>query len=193
MGNRATRVGMNQLWDEIIAGKLTRRDVLKRATALGLSAPIITGLLAACGSSDKATATKGAATGGGSTPTASGSTSGATASTGPGTTSPVAGTTPSTGSAAPTATTAANPNQQAGGGGLLRLLWWQAPTIMNPHLATGTKDFDASRVCYEPLADFDLEGNGIPMLAAEMPSLENGGVAQDGKSAGLMRESAAGR
>jgi peptide/nickel transport system substrate-binding protein len=181
MGNRAARIGMNQLWDDIIAGKLTRRDVLKRATALGLSAPIITGLLAACGSDDKdSTATTAAAPAATATTAASGG--GATATTGSGTSSPAAGTTPTTGSAAPTATTAANPNQQAGGGGLLRLLWWQAPTIMNPHLATGTKDFDASRVCYEPLADFDLDGNGIPVLGAEMPTLENGGVAADGKS-----------
>ena len=27
-----------------------------------------------------------------------------------------------------------------GGGGKLRLLWWQAPTILNTHLASGTKD-----------------------------------------------------
>jgi peptide/nickel transport system substrate-binding protein len=181
MGSRATRAELDRLWDEIIAGRLSRRDVLKRATALGLSAPIVTALLAACGSDDKATATKGAASAG--TATTGSSTGGATSTTGSGTSSPAPGATNTTGSAAaPTATTAANPNQQAGGGGLLRLLWWQAPTIMNPHLATGTKDFDASRVCLEPLADFDLDGNGIPVLAAEMPSLENGGVAQDGKS-----------
>src|SRR5262249_32321887 len=27
-----------------------------------------------------------------------------------------------------------------GGGGTLRLLYWQAPTILNPHLSTGVKD-----------------------------------------------------
>ncbi len=69
-----------------------------------------------------------------------------------------------------------------GGGGKLRLLWWQAPTILNPHLASGTKDFDASRVVYEPLAAFDPDANFVPILAAEIPSLENGGVARDGTS-----------
>jgi peptide/nickel transport system substrate-binding protein len=69
-----------------------------------------------------------------------------------------------------------------GGGGKLRLLWWQAPTILNPHLASGTKDFDASRVVYEPLAAFDPDANFVPILAAEIPSLENGGVAKDGMS-----------
>ncbi len=33
-----------------------------------------------------------------------------------------------------------------GGGGLLRLLWWQAPTLINPHFAIGTKDQEASRI-----------------------------------------------
>ena len=39
-----------------------------------------------------------------------------------------------------------------GGGGPLRVLWWQAPTLLNPHFATGTKDQDGSRIFYEPLA-----------------------------------------
>src|SRR4029078_3667906 len=41
-----------------------------------------------------------------------------------------------------------------GGGGQLKVLWWQAPTLLNPHFATGTKDQDASRIFYEPLASF---------------------------------------
>ncbi len=69
-----------------------------------------------------------------------------------------------------------------GGGGALRLLYWQAPTLLNPHFATGTKDVDAARLFYEPLAAWDAAGNLAPMLAAEIPSLENGGVARDGKS-----------
>jgi len=69
-----------------------------------------------------------------------------------------------------------------GGGGALRLLWWQAPTLLNPHFATGTKDQDASRVFYEPLAGWDSDGNLVPALAAEIPSRENGGIAADGKS-----------
>ena len=39
-----------------------------------------------------------------------------------------------------------------GGGGLLKVLWWQGPTLLNPHFATGTKDQDGSRLFYEPLA-----------------------------------------
>jgi peptide/nickel transport system substrate-binding protein len=67
-----------------------------------------------------------------------------------------------------------------GGGGRLRLLWWQAPTILNPHLAAGMKDYDASRVVYEPLAAFNPDGDFVPILAEEIPSFDNGGLASDG-------------
>ena len=64
----------------------------------------------------------------------------------------------------------------------LKLLYWQAPTILNPHLSTGFKDAEASRITLEPLASFDNDGNLVPFLAAEIPTPENGGVAADGKS-----------
>lgn len=69
-----------------------------------------------------------------------------------------------------------------GGGGILKVLWWQGPTLLNPHFAVGTKDQDGSRLFYEPLAAWDGEGNLKPKLAAEIPTRENGGVAADGKS-----------
>ncbi len=69
-----------------------------------------------------------------------------------------------------------------GGGGALKLLWWQGPTLLNPHFAVGTKDQEASRIFYEPLAGWDTDGNLVAMLAAEIPSLENGGLAPDGMS-----------
>jgi peptide/nickel transport system substrate-binding protein len=72
--------------------------------------------------------------------------------------------------------------KKRGGGGALRLLWWQGPTLLNPHFATGTKDQDGSRIFYEPLAGWDSDGNLVPSLAAEIPSRENGGLAADGKS-----------
>jgi peptide/nickel transport system substrate-binding protein len=69
-----------------------------------------------------------------------------------------------------------------GGGGALKVLWWQAPTLLNPHFAVGTKDQEASRIFYEPLAGWDAEGNLVPMLAAEIPDLENEGLSRDGMS-----------
>jgi peptide/nickel transport system substrate-binding protein len=62
------------------------------------------------------------------------------------------------------------------------LLWWQAPTLLNPHFALGVKDFEAARIFYEPLAGWDTEGNLVPMLAAEIPDVENEGLARDGTS-----------
>jgi len=69
-----------------------------------------------------------------------------------------------------------------GGGGPVKTLWWQAPVILNPHLSPGTKDVDASRVFYEPLCSFDPDGNLLPVLAAEVPTLQNGGISKDGTS-----------
>ncbi|MBN9444733.1 MAG: peptide ABC transporter substrate-binding protein [Bosea sp.] len=70
---------------------------------------------------------------------------------------------------------------KAGGGGPLKMLLWQAPTLLNPHFASGTKDQIASRIFYEPLAGWDKEGNLFPQLAAEVPSKANGGLSEDGK------------
>src|SRR5262249_44112994 len=69
-----------------------------------------------------------------------------------------------------------------GGGGALKVLWWQGATLLNPHFAVGVKDQEGSRIFYEPLAGWDAEGNLMPVLAAEIPSLENGGLAADGLS-----------
>jgi peptide/nickel transport system substrate-binding protein len=69
-----------------------------------------------------------------------------------------------------------------GGGGALRVLWWQGATLLQPHFANGTKDQEGSRIFYEPLAIWDNDGNLVPILAAEIPSRENGGLAADGKS-----------
>jgi peptide/nickel transport system substrate-binding protein len=71
---------------------------------------------------------------------------------------------------------------KAGGGGPLKMLFWQAATLLNPHFAVGTKDQEGSRIFYEPLAAWDPDGNLVPVLAAEIPDLENGGVASDGMS-----------
>jgi peptide/nickel transport system substrate-binding protein len=79
------------------------------------------------------------------------------------------------------APSAATPTAR-GGGGKLRLLWWQAPTILNAHLSNGLKDIDAARVVYEPLAAFNRDGEFIPILAEKIPSLENHGLSRDGTS-----------
>jgi len=69
-----------------------------------------------------------------------------------------------------------------GGGGPLKVLWWQGATLLQPHFAGGTKDQEGSRIFYEPLAGWDNDGNLVPVLAAEVPTRENGGLSADGKS-----------
>jgi peptide/nickel transport system substrate-binding protein len=59
------------------------------------------------------------------------------------------------------------------------ILYWQAASIPNPYLSSGTKDIDASAIVLEPLANIAPDGSFIPTLAAEIPSLENGGIAED--------------
>ena len=69
-----------------------------------------------------------------------------------------------------------------GGGGALKVLWWQGATLLQPHFANGTKDQEGSRIFYEPLGSWDADGNLIPILAAEVPTRENGGLSADGRS-----------
>ena len=63
------------------------------------------------------------------------------------------------GAPAPTVTPVVVPAPTAtpggrGSGGTLRVMYWQAPTILNPHLAAAIKDLEAGRLSYEPLASF---------------------------------------
>ncbi len=83
---------------------------------------------------------------------------------------------------AQTQSTIAYKPTKRGGGGPLKIIYWQAAVHLNPHYAGGTKDQDASRIFYEPLAGWDTEGNLVPQLAAEIPSRQNGGVSADGRS-----------
>jgi peptide/nickel transport system substrate-binding protein len=116
---------------EVKAGRLSRREFVRRVVALGLTAPMAGMMLAHSGA---ATAT----------------------------------------------TEIPYKPTKAGGGGALKLLFWQAPTLLNPHFAIGIKDQEACRVFYEPLAGWDADGNLVPILAAEIPTIDNGGLAAGG-------------
>ena len=59
------------------------------------------------------------------------------------------------------------------------ILYWQAPSILNPYLSGGTKDFDAATLILEPLASIAPDGTLVPDLAESIPTLENGGVSED--------------
>ncbi|MCY4015253.1 MAG: peptide ABC transporter substrate-binding protein [Gammaproteobacteria bacterium] len=61
----------------------------------------------------------------------------------------------------------------------VNILYWQAVSTMNPYLSGGTKDVEAASLVIEPLANYDDRGEMVPVLAAEIPTRENGGVADD--------------
>ena len=42
--------------------------------------------------------------------------------------------------------------RKRGGGGMLKLLMWQGPTLLHPHFAAGTKDVYGARLFYQSLA-----------------------------------------
>lgn len=62
---------------------------------------------------------------------------------------------------------------------VLNILYWQAASLPNNHLSGGTKDHDAGAITLEPLANITPEGELYPKLAAEIPTIENGGVSED--------------
>src|SRR5437879_13761405 len=91
------------------------------------------------------------------------------------------GTQPTPAGASPSA--AASAAAKRGAGADLKILYWQAPTILNRHQATGTKDADASRLVLEPLASFGKDGLPVTNgLASEIPTPSNGGVTSDFKT-----------
>ena len=71
---------------------------------------------------------------------------------------------------------------ERGRDGEVKIIYWQAPSILNPYLSSGTKDIEASSLVLEPLARYDQDGNMTPWLAQEVPTVANGGVAEDLKS-----------
>ncbi|TRW97382.1 peptide ABC transporter substrate-binding protein [Paracoccus sp. M683] len=84
--------------------------------------------------------------------------------------------------AAATAVMAPAAFAERGADGHVNIIYWQAPSTMNPYLSSGTKDVEASSLVLEGLAGFNEKGEVIPKLAAEIPSLENGGISEDLKS-----------
>ena len=66
--------------------------------------------------------------------------------------------------------------------GEVRIIYWQAPSILNPYLSGGTKDIESSSLVIEPLGRYDENGNFVPWLAESIPTVENGGVSEDLKS-----------
>jgi peptide/nickel transport system substrate-binding protein len=128
---------------------------MKRTRLLALLA-VLAMVVAACGGSDADSTTTTADSGGegdATTTTASGET---------------------------TEPTDAPAGGEAGAGGEFVILQWQAPSQVNGLLSSGTKDILAASLVLEPLAETAPDGSVVATgLATEVPTVENGGVAED--------------
>jgi hypothetical protein len=113
---------LRQLVDELSTGAISRRTFLNRATALGVTSGAALVVANAVGVSAKNGFRNGFAVyqGADGTPAAS----------------PVAD--------APGQPAVNTENQTRGEGGELKLIQWQAPTLLSPHVSSGTKDFLAA-------------------------------------------------
>ncbi|MFU8864974.1 MAG: peptide ABC transporter substrate-binding protein [Rhodobacterales bacterium] len=68
---------------------------------------------------------------------------------------------------------------ERGADGHVNIIYWQAPSILNPYLSGGTKDQESASIIIEPLGRYDENGAMVAFLATEIPTLENGGVSED--------------
>src|SRR5680860_854323 len=127
------------IYQDLKAGKLTRREFIARATALGVALPVTLFVLNAIKVEGAAAQDTGA-------------------------------------SGRPSVGTE---GQTRGAGGELKMLQWQAATIAFVHKGQGTKDVLASSLVLEPLLSYAPDGSLIPTLAAEVPTMENGGLSED--------------
>src|SRR5215207_3333715 len=141
----------SRLFEEFKAGGVTRRQFLERAAALGMSLP-----LAAFVANSVRPRSAAAGNGWGHKSVAS------LAQAAPG-----------------VAPGAGREGRTRGQGGELKLIQWQGPTLLNPHVATGTKDALAGCLVVEPLMNYLPDGSVIPRLVEEVPSFENGLLKED--------------
>ena len=149
---------VGELNRQAISGKLTRRQVLKLAAALGLSAPAVATLLAACGSSNSKTPT--AASAATTAPTTSGGGSGGSATSTP----------------AATSTSAGSANPPAGTGKILRFSRNEEPGW--PFIGWSSEDNSSEFTMiniYDGLVRATKDGQGYePSLATKWDQSEDG-------------------
>ena len=51
--------------------------------------------------------------------------------------------------------------------GNVSIIYWQAPSILNPYLSSGTKDIESASLVIEPLGRYTETGALVPFLAEE--------------------------
>jgi peptide/nickel transport system substrate-binding protein len=176
--------GVNRTPDVIVntlerVQPMTRRQMLKRAGALGLGLAAASSLLAACGGSDSNSTSSSGAT---STTTTSSSGAGATTTTSSGTSSGSATSasgesgTPNTGTSAPTTGTGGGTSAPGEGkpGGNMMLALNSDLTTMDPHKSTAAVDRQVFQLIYDKLVDIDDGLNIVPELSSQWEISEDG-------------------
>lgn len=160
--------------------RMTRRAMLKRAGAIGFTTPMLASLLAACGGDDE-DATEETT----SAPTSSTDSGSANATT-PSATNAPEGTSEGTetgGSAGEsTGDTPWYVDPHPGPpqpGGMLNYLLYEDPDSLNPYVGQTSIAVQVTTAILEPLAENLPDGSWTPVLAAELPTVENGGVSED--------------
>jgi peptide/nickel transport system substrate-binding protein len=64
--------------------------------------------------------------------------------------------------------------------GTLRIAIQQDVKNLNPLLNSNTTDAMIASLMFEPLLHADAKGDPVPMLATEVPTMQNGGISKDG-------------
>ncbi|HUG13503.1 MAG TPA: ABC transporter substrate-binding protein, partial [Thermomicrobiales bacterium] len=147
-----------RLFRMAVTGRLSRRDLIKRAGALGLGVAATSTLLAACGDDDDPTATPGAQAPG-PDPTATAG----------------AGTTPE-----PEPEDEETPEAEAteppmgATGGVLNVALNSDLTTMDPHRSTAAVDRQVYQLIYDKLVDIDETLTIVPELASEWAISDDG-------------------
>ena len=68
---------------------------------------------------------------------------------------------------------------ERGRDGQVNIIYWQAPSIMNPYLSGGTKELEAASLVIEPLARYNQDGALVPWLVDTVPTVGTHAVRLD--------------
>lgn len=145
--------------------KLSRRDLIRRGIALGLAAPAIAGILAACGGGSSSPTTSASATGAATTVPAGG----ATATSAPsGAVSPAATVSGSPAASAPIST------GKKGGSGTLVVSQSGDPKSFNPDFQIDDNGYISHSNIYNTMVVLDDDYNIIPELCSDWKVADDG-------------------